>query len=261
MDLLRDIVAHKRKEVARRRRERPLGVFKKRPSRPPRNFAAALRQPGIAAIAEIKRRSPSRGPLCEALDAAAVAGGYARSGAAALSVLTDREFFGGSEDDLRLVSENTALPVLRKDFTIDEFQIHEARQLGADAILLIVRILSDGEIRRYLRTTRELGLTALVEAHDETELSRAIDCGADIIGVNNRNLDTFEVDLGVALRLKDDIPEECVAVAESGIRTRDDVRRLEAAGYDALLVGEALLCAPDPGAKLAELLGVKGWLD
>jgi indole-3-glycerol phosphate synthase len=256
MDFLTEIVAHKRREVAARRRERPLDQLKEAVPRPPRDFAAALRRPGIAAIAEIKRRSPSRGPLFGELDVADVAGSYARSGAAALSVLTDREFFGGSAEDLRLASESVTLPVLRKDFTIDEYQIHEARQLGADAILLIARILSDDEIRRYLRTARRLGLAALVEVHDETELGRAVDCGAEIIGVNNRNLDTFEVDLDVALRLKEGIPEECVAVAESGIQTRGDVARLEAAGYDAVLVGEALMRAADPGAKLAELLGV-----
>jgi len=255
MDFLTQIVAHKRKEVALRRRERPLDQLRKAVSRPPRDFAAALRKPGIAAIAEIKRRSPSQGPLCEELDVAAVARSYTHGGAAALSVLTDREFFGGSEEDLRLAGESIALPVLRKDFTIDGYQIHEARQLGADAILLIVRILGDDEIRRYLQAARELGLATLVEVHDETELGRAVDCGARIIGINNRNLDTFEVSLDTALRLKQDIPEGCIAVAESGIQTREDVARLAAAGYDAILVGEALMRAADPGAKLAELLG------
>jgi indole-3-glycerol phosphate synthase len=248
-------VAHKRREVARRRRARPLDQLREAVPRPPRDFAAALRRPGIAAIAEIKRRSPSKGPLCEELDVAAVARSYARGGAAALSVLTDREYFGGGEGDLRLAAENATLPVLRKDFTIDEYQIHEARLLGADAILLIVRVLSDREMCAYLRATRQLGLAALVEVHDEAELARAVDCGAEIIGVNNRDLETFEVDLGVAFRLKEDIPDECIAVAESGIHSRDDVGRLEAAGYDALLVGEALVRAVDPGAKLAELLG------
>jgi indole-3-glycerol phosphate synthase len=256
MDFLTEIVAHKRREVAARRRERPLDQLKESVPRPPRDFTAALRRSGIAAIAEIKRRSPSRGPLCGELDVAAVARSYARGGAAALSVLTDREFFGGSAADLQLASESVTLPVLRKDFTIDEYQIHEAQQLGADAVLLIVRMLGDGEIRRYLETTRQLGLAALVEVHDEAELDRAVDCGAEIIGVNNRNLDTFDVDLGVALRLKEGIPDGCVAVAESGIQTRADVARLAAAGYDAILAGEALMRAADPGAKLADLLGV-----
>ncbi|MFQ5806670.1 MAG: indole-3-glycerol phosphate synthase TrpC [Phycisphaerae bacterium] len=255
MEFLRRIVAHKQQEVALRQRTRPLDQLKKVPARRPRDFAAALRKPGIGAIAEIKRHSPSKGPLCEELDPADLARSYARRGAVALSVLTDREFFGGSEDDLRLAREAVDLPVLRKDFTIDEYQIHEARQIGADAILLIVRILSDAQLRQYLQTARELGLAVLTEIHDEAELARALDCGAQIAGANSRNLDTFEVSLSTALRLKESIPAECTAVAESGIHTRDDVKRLAAAGYDAILVGETLMRAPDPGAKLGELLG------
>jgi indole-3-glycerol phosphate synthase len=255
MDLLKEIVARKRQEVAQRQRARPLDELKRMPRRPLRDFAAALRKPGVAAIAEIKRRSPSKGLLRERLDVAAVARSYERSGAAALSVLTDREFFGGNEDDLRLAGKSVALPVLQKDFTIDKYQIHEARQIGADATLLIVRVLTDAELRQFLQTARELGLAALVEVHDEAELARAIDCGAEIIGVNNRDLGTLQVRLETALGLKKHIPASCIAVAESGIQTRSDVEQLEAAGYDAILVGEALMCAPDPGHKLAELLG------
>ncbi len=254
MDFLMKIVERKRKEVAERRRTRKLDELKKAPFPPVRDFAAALRKPGISAIAEIKRRSPSKGPLREDLDVVSVARGYTQN-AAALSVLTDHDFFGGSDDDLRVVREVTGLPVLRKDFTIDEYQIHEARLIGADAILLIVRILDDSQLRDYLQLAHELGLSALVEVHDDQELTRAVDCHADIIGVNSRNLDTFEVNLDTALRLRRRIPGDCTAVAESGIHTRDDVGRLEAAGYDAFLVGEALMRAPAPGRKLAELLG------
>lgn len=255
MDILAKIVAHKRDEVASRRRVCPLAEPRGATSPAPRDFAGALRRPGVSVIAEIKRRSPSKGELCAGLDVAALARGYEQRGAAALSVLTDGEFFGGSDEDLQRARGSTGLPVLRKDFTIDEYQIHEARRLGADALLLIVRILSDAQLRDYTRLAAELGLAALVEVHEQDELSRAIAGGAEIIGVNSRNLDTFEVSLDTPIDLKDAIPAGCLAVAESGVRTRDDVRRLEDAGYDAILVGETLVSSPDPGAKLAELLG------
>lgn len=255
MDFLSEILAHKREEVDTRKRARPLAGLR-RPTLPTlRDFAAALRTPGISVIAEIKRRSPSKGPLREDVEVERVARSYQQNGAAALSVLTERRFFGGSEDDLRLARGTTDLPVLRKDFTIDEYQIHEARQIGADAILLIVRILSDAQLRDYLLLARELELAALAEVHDEEELSRAAACDAEIIGVNSRNLDTFVVNLETALHLRARIPDSCTVVAESGIHTRDDVRRLEDAGYDAILVGEALMQARDAGRKLAELLG------
>jgi indole-3-glycerol phosphate synthase len=255
MNLLRNIVARKQREVAQRKQVRPLDELKRAAAPPRRDFAAALRTPGISAVAEIKRRSPSKGPLRPALDVAAVARGYAQHGAQAVSVLTDQDSFGGSDEDLRLAREAIELPVLRKDFTIDVYQLHEARQGGADAILLIVRILNDDQLREFLRNARELGLAALVEVHDDDELARAVDCQAEIIGVNSRNLDTFEVDLETALRLKRRIPADRLAVAESGIQTPDEVRRLAQAGYDSFLVGETLMRAPDPGRRLAELLG------
>jgi len=255
MDFLSKIVAHKRDEVEARKRAHPLNELRSSVLPGLRDFAAALRRPGVSAIAEIKRRSPSKGPLRADLAVERVARSYQQNGATALSVLTEQRFFGGSEDDLRLAREATDLPVLRKDFTIDEYQIHEARQIGADAILLIARILGDTQLRDYLLLARELELAALVEVHDEQELGRAAACGAEIVGVNNRNLDTFVVDLDTAVRLKARVPAGCITVAESGIRTRDDVKRLEDAGYDAILVGEALLRARDAGDKLAELLG------
>lgn len=255
MDLLEGIVANKRREVDERKRARPVRELTKAPLPATADFAAALRGSRITAIAEIKRRSPSKGPLRAELDVAAVARRYAQSGAAALSVLTDRQFFGGKHDDLQLAKRTTALPVLLKDFIVDVYQIHEARYIGADAVLLIVRILTDAGLREHMEAARQCGLATLVEAHNEGELARAVDCGAKLMGVNNRDLDTFEIDLGTSLRLKDRIPPECIAVAESGIHTREDVERVEAAGYDAMLVGEALMRAPDPGRKLAELLG------
>ncbi len=255
MNVLDQIVAQKRREVETRRRARPLETLLAAPAPPLRDFAGALRGPGLAAICEIKRRSPSRGTLRAGLDPAAVARDYAQHGAAAISVLTDTEFFGGCDEDLRRARDAVAVPVLRKDFTIDEYQVHEARRLGADAILLIVRILSDAQLVRLGALAEKLGLAALVEAHDETEVRRAVDGGARIVGVNSRDLDTFEVDLQRALRLRPHIPESCLTVAESGIHDRGDVQRLAAAGFDAMLVGEALMRAEEPGRRLAELLG------
>jgi indole-3-glycerol phosphate synthase len=254
MDFLTEIVEHKRREVAKHRAEHPLRLDD-RPARRVRDFRAALAKPRMSVIAEFKRRSPSRGLLRQDADIQAISSSFRDYGAAALSVLTDEEFFGGSEHDLRLARQSVPLPVLRKDFIVDEHQVYESARFGADALLLIVRILSDEELRVLLDLTRRCGLFALVETHNENEIARAVACGARIIGANSRNLDTFDVNLDTALHLRAGIPRECVAVAESGIRTRADVERLEAVGYDAVLIGEALMCAPDPGRKLAELLG------
>ena len=254
MDFLKEIVEHKRREVARCRAARPLRADDL-PARQVHDLHAALTNPGMSFIAEFKRRSPSKGLLRPDADVAAISRSFVDQGAAAISVLTDEEFFGGSEHDLRRARASVPLPVLRKDFIVDEYQVYESAWLGADALLLIVRILSEEELRVLLDLTRRCGLFALVETHDENEIARAVACGARIIGVNSRNLDTFEVNLDTALRLKERIPKECVAVAESGIRTRADVERLEAAGYDAVLIGETLMRASDPGRKLAELLG------
>jgi indole-3-glycerol phosphate synthase len=254
MDFLRSIVAHKREEVAARRRATPLAALRDRPPPTPRDFATALREPGLSAIAEIKRKSPSKGLLRKDLDPSAIGRGYAHNGAAAISVLTDHEFFGGSLDDLTNVRQAVSLPVLRKDFIVDQYQLHESHWVGADAALLIVRILSGSQLSEYLAMARELGLAALVETHDEREVERAVAAGAEIIGVNNRNLETFDVNLETAVRLKSYIPADRVAVAESGIHTRADAARLESAGYDAILVGESLIRSSDPGAKLRELL-------
>lgn len=255
MTILERIVARKREEVAERRRQRPPAALRDAPVPPRRDFAAALRRRGLSAICEIKRRSPSRGVLRANLDPAALARDYERGGAAALSVLTDHDFFGGAEDDLSAARDAAALPVLRKDFTIDPYQLLEARSIGADAVLLIVRILDDSLLGELAAQAAELGLAALVEVHDENELERAVAAECGIIGVNSRNLDTFEVSLETALRLLPMIPAGCTSVAESGIHTHADVRRLEQAGYDAILVGESLVVSDDPRSKLAELLG------
>jgi indole-3-glycerol phosphate synthase len=257
VSVLEAIVEHKRGEVASRRRRRSLEDLRtaSRSTSAPRDFRAALLAPGLSVIAEIKRRSPARGILNVGLDAAAFARRYEAAGAAALSVLTDAQYFHGSDADLVEARAAVSFPVLRKDFTIDPYQLYEARLLGADAILLIVRALDTGRLRDLLGLSRELGLAALVEVHDEPELQRAVAAGADILGVNNRNLDTLVVDPETCLALRALIPTGTLAVAESGISRPALARRIEQAGYDAILVGEALVTASDPGVLLAELRG------
>ena len=226
----------------------------------PRDFAGALRRPDgrLAVIAEIKRRSPSKGELAPDLDPAATATAYQQGGAAALSVLTDQVFFGGSVDDLRSARAATELPALRKDFTIDETQVLEARAIGADALLLIVAALPDDRVLADLRSAAaDLGLGVLVEVHDEGELVRALAAGAAIVGVNCRDLGTFDEDLAVAERLADVVPPGVIAVAESAIRGPDDAKRMAAAGFDAVLVGEALVRAPDAAAAVSELAAIE----
>src|SRR5690242_4081101 len=253
MGVLDDILAAKRDEVTllhqpstRRAVER---AALDAPA--PRDFAGALRPAGgtLAVIAELKRRSPSKGDLAPDLDPEITAKAYEAGGAAALSVLTDRPFFGGSIDDLRNARDATALPALRKDFTIAEIQVYETRALGADAMLLIVAAFRDDAYLRDLHDLgRDLGLGVLVEAHDAAELERALDIGATIVGVNSRSLQTFDEDLGVAVSLASQLPAHVIAVAESSIRSPEDAQRVAAAGFDAVLVGEALVRAADPAA-------------
>jgi indole-3-glycerol phosphate synthase len=221
----------------------------------PRDFTGALRRSDrkLAVIAEIKRRSPSKGELAPDLDPADTARAYESGGAAALSVLTDRPFFGGSVDDLRLAREATSLPTLRKDFTIDETQVLEARAIGADALLLIVAALPDDAVLRDLHAfAGDLGLAAVVEVHEEAELERAVNAGAAIVGVNCRDLGTFAEDLAVAERLAGLLPPDVVAVAESAVRVPSDAGRMAAAGFDAVLVGEALVRSPDSATAVRE---------
>lgn len=216
-----------------------------------RDFRAALARPGLSVIAEVKRRSPSKGALAPDLDPAEVAEAYAGGGADALSVLTDHDYFGGSPADLAAARHASGLPVLRKDFTVDPRDLADARAMGADAVLLIVAALSDAELVLFSALARELGLAALVEVHDGVELARALDAGATIVGVNQRDLRTFEIDRSLAARLRPSIPPGVVAVAESGIRSAADV----ADGFDAVLVGESLVTSPDPSTAVRELKG------
>ena len=226
---------------------------------PPRGFRAALEArigAGRAAvIAELKRASPSRGIIRRDFDPARIAAGYERGGAAALSVLTDRDFFQGSPDHLRAARAATALPALRKDFLVDPWQVHEARAMGADCVLLIVAALDDDRLRALAELAGELGLDTLVEVHDEAELDRALRIPAPLIGINNRDLRTFETTLATTRRLAPRVPEDRRTVTESGIASRDDVDGLRADGVHAFLVGEAFMSAPDPGERLAALFG------
>ena len=221
----------------------------------PPSFVRALRHDRVAVIAEVKRRSPSAGAIREDLDPAERAALYARHGAAAISVLTDGPYFGGSIEDLRAAAARTSTPVLRKDFILDEVQILEARGAGAAAVLLIVRALGP-RLGPLLRAAEDIGLTALVEVHTELELSLALEAGATVIGVNSRDLDTFAIDTGAALRIIAQVPPGCIAIAESGMARQEDVSRAAAAGADAVLIGTALSAAASPAGLLAELTGV-----
>ncbi len=251
------IVAHKRQEIQRRKEAAGRGEAQAAlpaPLNAHRDFSAALRAPGVSLIAEIKRASPSRGSLRPGLDARALAEAYAVNGASAMSVLTDARFFRGSLDDLSAARRATPVPVLRKDFILDPFQVYESRAVGADAILLIVAALDDDELQTLQALARDLGMAALVEVHDDSELKRALAAGASPIGINNRNLHTLEVCLDTTLALRPRIPEGVIVVAESGIHTASDVARLVDAGVDAMLVGTALVTAADPGAYAQALV-------
>ncbi|MEM7272939.1 MAG: indole-3-glycerol phosphate synthase TrpC [Actinomycetota bacterium] len=220
----------------------------------PRGFAAALTATeGMAVISEVKRRSPSKGDLFPDLDPAALAADYAAGGASCLSVLTDREFFGGSPQDLAAAREAVQLPVIRKDFTVSARDVADARIMGADAVLLIVAALDDVELADFAALAAELSLDALVETHDEAEVERALAVGATLIGVNQRDLVTFEVDTARAARVAGAIPAGAVAVAESGIKGPEDLPALRDAGFDAVLVGESLVRSGDPGAAVAAM--------
>ena len=256
--ILDDILVETRRTVAGGRARMPMAEVEQRAAAaaPARSLAMALRAGrGMACIAEFKRRSPSRGWIRQDAEVTAVARAYAAAGAAAMSVLTDTPFFGGSLDDLRRARATVDLPILRKDFLIDPYQVAEARAAGADAVLLIVAALSDENLRSLLTAARRWGMQALVETHDAEEAARAVAAGAEIVGVNHRDLGTFAMNMDLAARLRPLVPPDRVLVAESGIKNAEDVRRLRAAGIDAILVGEALMQAPDPDAALRALLG------
>ena len=260
-DVLERILAVKADEVARARAARPDSALQveARAAARPRDFTGALRaridsgRPAV--IAEIKKASPSRGVLRESFEPAAIAASYERHGAACLSVLTDASFFQGTLEHMKQARAACSLPVLRKDFTIDPYQVHEARAAGADCILLIAAALEDARMQELEATARELGMAVLVEVHDAAELKRALKLKTPLLGINNRNLRTFETRLDTTLELMALIPGDRIVVAESGILTREDVKTLRAGRVGSFLVGEAFMRAADPGAELGRLFG------
>ena len=263
-DILARILERKHEEIAAGARTVPLTEMRRRAADtpPPRGFREALEartgEGRAAVIAEIKRASPSRGVIRRDFDPPRIAAGYERGGAAALSVLTDRDFFQGAPEHLQAARTATRLPVLRKDFLVDPWQVHEARAMGADCALFIVAALEDAALRDLAELAAELGLDTLVEVHDEAELERALRIPAPVIGINNRDLHTFETSLATTERLAARIPADRLTVTESGIATHEDVARLRARGVHAFLVGEAFMSAPDPGARLAALFADPG---
>jgi len=255
--ILDRIVEARRESIAHRKRVLPDVALKLAAEKagPPRDFASALSREGYNVIAELKKASPSRGVMREDYEPATLAARLEGAGAAALSVLTEEEFFLGSLADLKAARKVTQIPVLRKDFIVDPWQVWEARAAGADAFLLIAAILNDEALSDLLELGRSLGMEPLVEVHTRGELGRAVAAGARIVGVNNRDLRDFNVRVETSLELIEEIPEECIAVSESGLRTHDDLVRLRRAGFDAFLIGEHLMKDADPAAPLAALIG------
>jgi indole-3-glycerol phosphate synthase len=254
--ILDEIVEAKAEELTKRKQSMPLSELEKLGSKgSKKDFAAALKGDDIRLIAEVKMASPSRGVLRTDLDPVELARTYARNGAAAISVLTEERYFGGSLEHLAAIGEAVGnIPLLRKDFIFDPYQVYESRASGASALLLIVAILSDSELSELLSLSHELGLTCLVEVHNRAELEQAIISGAQIIGINNRDLKTLAVDLDTTRRLRPLIPQDRIVVSESGIKDRGDVQKLRQWGVHAMLVGEALVTAGDIGKKVTELL-------
>jgi indole-3-glycerol phosphate synthase len=254
--ILDKIIADKKREVEQRKVSLPLSDLKKRiaMSWPPLDFAAALRGNGLKLIAEVKKASPSKGLLCPDFDPVGLAKTYAQSGAAAISVLTEVNHFQGSLDHLAAIREAVNVPLLCKDFIYDEYQVYESAAYGADAILLITAILSQSQLEGLLELSQSLGLDCLVEVHNEAELTTALLAGAEIIGINNRNLSTFAVDTSTTRRLRLLVPPENIVVSESGIKDRDDIKKMKECKVNAVLVGEALVTAADIPARIRELM-------
>ena len=258
--ILDTIVQDKKKELAEAKQKTPLETLKSRITDLPqvRDFAGALtaaHPSSVRIIAEVKKASPSKGILCQQFDPVAIARAYGDGGAAAVSVLTEKNYFQGSLAYLRAIKEAIALPVLRKDFIFDPYQLYESRAYGADAVLLIAVMLSEELLAELLQLSRALSLFHLVEVHDQNDLQKALAAGAEIIGINNRDLKTFVTDIRTTIDLMPAIPEDKIVVSESGISSRQDLEQLTAAGVDAFLIGETLMKEKNPGIKLRELIG------
>jgi indole-3-glycerol phosphate synthase len=257
MNILSEIIAKKRERLNAASELVPLAQIRRlafEGRRDAHAFSNALRSDGINVIAEFKRRSPSKGVIRPDADLVQIVRGYEAGGATAISVLTEEDYFSGSLDDLRTVKATVRLPVLRKDFVFDEYQVYESAAAGTDAILLIVAALDDELLLRLRRLAEELGLDALVEVHTRDEMKRAVACGANLIGVNNRDLRTFEVSLETSIALVREAPSGALLISESGLRTREDLRRLQAAGFRGFLIGETLMRADDPQQALRNVL-------
>lgn len=256
--ILDEIISHKQVEVEDRKSKMSLSdaIALAASAEPARDFLAALRRsaPVPAVIAEVKKASPSKGVIREDFDPVAIALDYEQAGASAISVLTDEEFFQGSLDYLTSVRRSVSIPVLRKDFIVDGYQVYETRAAGADALLLIAAVLSERELKLLLDLSHKLGMQCLVETHSQQEIQTAVKVGAKLIGINNRDLQTFKVDISTTLRLLPFVPIDATVVSESGIMSREDVRYLRERNVDAVLIGETLMRAPDPGAALKEFL-------
>ena len=255
--MLDKIVAKTEERLIEAKDNKPLDELKDEVSKMEINkefpFKEALRDPEIAIIAEVKKASPSKGLIAEDFDYIEIAKEYEQAGASAISVLTEPYFFQGSNDFLKEISENVSIPILRKDFTIDEYMIWEAKTLGASAILLIVSILDDVQLKEYLNLAYELGLSAIVETHDAREIRTAMDAGAEIIGVNNRNLADFTVDINNSINLRRLVSDDIIFISESGIKTTEDVTRLKENNVDAVLIGETLMRSDDKKSMILEL--------
>jgi indole-3-glycerol phosphate synthase len=255
-DILSQIVARKRDRLVERKQQTPLAALRAAvaPNPEPHRFVAALQRDAINIIAEIKRRSPSKGIIRADFDPESIAANYTANGAACISVLTEEDYFDGSLEHLCAVRVVTGLPLLRKDFVFDEYQIYEAAQAGADAILLIAAVLDGAQFNDLLQTAHGLGLDVLVEIHDQAEAEQVLRYEVRLLGVNNRNLRTFETTLDTSLQLAAQLPKHLTLVSESGIRTRADIERLRAAGFHAFLIGEEFMRSPDEGTALHALL-------
>lgn len=257
--ILDEIAAKTRERVEEAKMVVPLEKIREQAMAMPRDksfpFREALKKKGIQFICEVKKASPSKGIIAEDFPYLTIAEEYEAAGAAAISVLTEPFYFQGDDNFLREIAQKVRIPIIRKDFTVDEYMIYEARILGASAILLICAILSEEQIKKYQQIAEELGMSALVEAHDEEEVKMALRCNASIIGVNNRDLQTFQVDINNSIRLRKLVPEEIIFVSESGMKEREDIRQLEENGTNAVLIGETLMRSPDKKAMLEELSG------
>jgi len=255
--ILDEIIKVKRREVDCLKESTSLEALKKavRDLPPPRNFRKAISDPECSIIAEVKRTSPSKGRIREDFDPLKIASIYEANGAAAISVLTDKEFFEGGNSYLSQIKEAVSLPLLRKEFIIDPYQIYETRIIGGDAVLLIASLLEEKTLRQFINLAESIGLSPLVEIHSREELDKALAAGAEIIGINNRNLETFSTDLRTSMELVSSIPENKIMISESGVSTREDIEALMQKGIHTFLVGEALIKAPDIGKKLMKLLG------